>query len=80
MGGPARRVVEYNFEHYRKKGGGLADYCLWERVYLEIDCIREKIHRCRKISKRELCMGLFAPFSLQKENFVVQSARDAKRM
>ena len=32
MGGPARRVVEYNFEHYRKKGGGLADYCLWERV------------------------------------------------
>ena len=22
MGGPARRVVEYNFEHYRKKGVG----------------------------------------------------------
>ena len=44
MGGPARRVVEYNFEHYRK------------------------------ISKRELGMGFFTPFSLQKENFVVQFA------
>ena len=70
MGGPARRVVEYNFEHYRKKGGGLADYCLWERVYLESDCIREKSHRCRKISKRELGMGFFAPFSYKRRTLL----------
>ena len=49
-----------------EKGGGLADYCLWEGVYLESDCIREKIHRCRKISERELGMGFFAPFSYKR--------------
>ena len=43
-----------------EKRGGLADYGLWERVYLESDCIREKDSPMSKISKREFGMGPFA--------------------
>ena len=34
-----------------EKGGGLADYCLWEGVCLESDCIREKDSPISKYQK-----------------------------
>ena len=77
MDGPVRRVVKYNFDHYRKKGWvGRLLFVGKESVWKAIASVK-KIHRFQNIKKGEtrhgfLCLIFF--FFSQKENPIVQFA------
>ena len=74
MDGPVRRVVKYNFDHYRKKGVGWSTIVCGKGVRLESDCIREKDPPISKYQKGETRHGFLCLIFLQKENPIVQFA------
>ena len=60
MDGPVRRVVKYNFDHYRKKGWvGRLLFVGKESIWKVIASVK-KIHRSRNIEGGKLGMGFFA--------------------
>ena len=73
MDGPVRRVVKYNFDHYRKKGWvGRLLFVGKESVWKAIASVKRSTDF--EISKGETRHGFLCLIFSQKENPIVQFA------